>query len=132
MITHIVLLQLKRDTTDEQVTAVLQRIQHLQDTIPGIAQIVTGKNLSVQHKGYEYGFLMQFTSEEALKEYAAHPAYQPIKAELQRISLGNIVCDLQQEPSLNDHLNGVLHTIKTQVQSLMKSWQGTRNSETAS
>lgn len=124
MIMHIVLLQMKSETTPAQITTALQHVQALEHQIPGIVRIVTGKNLSGQHKSYTYGFLMQFVSEEAFKGYAAHPSYEPVRLELQNICQGNIVLDLQPPPS---PLEDLVHSVKSSLQALMRGWQGNRS-----
>jgi len=44
-----------------------------------------GKNLSINHQGYIYGFVMHFVDAEYLKAYAPHPAYQVVSKELRNI-----------------------------------------------
>ncbi len=127
MITHIVLLQMKPETTAEQMTAVLGMVRHLESSIPGLVRIDTEKNLSSQHRGYEYGFVMQFASHEALQGYATHPSYAPVKAELQRLCQSNIVFDFAQPTAPWEEL---FASLKTSFQSFMKGWQGTpKNNE---
>jgi uncharacterized protein YicC (UPF0701 family) len=67
MIDHIVLLQPKADVTEEEIMRVLSHVQGLQESIPGIVEAQVGKNLSVNHQGYVYGFVMRFVDEEHLK-----------------------------------------------------------------
>jgi Stress responsive A/B Barrel Domain len=85
MITHIVLLQPKPETSERELYDVFQQIQHMQDQIPGIINIKTGRNLSSSHQGYTHGFFIQFASEELFRGYAPHPAHKPVSDELQRI-----------------------------------------------
>jgi heme-degrading monooxygenase HmoA len=85
MINHVVLLQPKAEVTEEEITKVLSHVQGLQETIPGIIETRVGKNLSANHQGYVYGFVMHFVDEEHLKAYAPHPAHQVVSRELQDI-----------------------------------------------
>ena len=126
--THIVLLQLKPETTAEQMTQVFRLIQPLATMIPGLLRIDTQKNVSTLHKGYTYGFIMQFASPEALQGYAAHPSYAPVKAELQRLCQGNIVFDYAQATAPWEEF---VDSLKNGWQSFMKSWQGSQKKHNA-
>ncbi len=85
MLTHIVLLQPKPETTEEQITTALDHVKALQEAISGIIDVQAGRNLSDYNQGYTYGFVMRFTDSEHLKAYAPHPAHQVVSEELQRI-----------------------------------------------
>src|SRR5260370_24433360 len=85
MISHVVLLQPKAEATEEDITTVLSHVQDLQQSIPGIVETRVGRNLSVNHQGYVYGFVMRFVDAEHLKAYAPHPAHQLVSEELQNI-----------------------------------------------
>lgn len=86
MITHVVLLQPKSTVTDNEIAEALSHVRELQQTIPGIISVQTGKNLSNYNQGYTYGFIMQFSDAKNLKEYAPHPAHQVVSKELLQIS----------------------------------------------
>ena len=86
MITHVVLLQPKAETTEDEIATVLSHVQELQQKISGITEVHTGKNLSNYNRGYSHGFVMQFVDQEHLKIYASHPAHQVVSNELQSIS----------------------------------------------
>lgn len=85
MLTHIVLLQPKSETTEEQITAALEHVKALQNTIAGIIEVQAGKNMSDYNQGYTYGFVMRFIDAEHLEAYAPHPAHQIVSKELQSI-----------------------------------------------
>ncbi len=85
MVDHVVLLQPKAEVTQEEITTVLGHVQGLQESIPGIVETQVGKNLSVNHQGYVYGFVMRFVDAEHLKAYAPHPAHQVVSEKLQDI-----------------------------------------------
>jgi len=95
MISHIVLLQPKAEVTEEEITAVLSHVQGLQQHIPGIVETQVGRNLSVHHQGYVYGFVMRFVNAEHLKAYAPHPAHQVVSEELQNICQSIIDFDIE-------------------------------------
>src|SRR5438874_11010255 len=81
LLTHVVLLQPKPETTEEQITTALDHVKALQETIPGIIDIQAGRNLSNYNQGYTYGFVMRFIDKEHLKAYAPHPAHQVVSEE---------------------------------------------------
>jgi heme-degrading monooxygenase HmoA len=94
MIDHVVLLQPKAEVTEEEITRVLSHVQGLQETIPGIIETRVGKNLSVNHQGYVYGFVMRFVDSEHLKAYAPHPTHQVVSKELQNVCQSIIDFDI--------------------------------------
>ena len=94
MITHIVLLQPESETTMDELTQAFEHIQKLKQSIPGIIDIYTGENLSANHHGYTYGFVIYFTDSDSFKNYAPHPAHQIVSDELVRICSSIIDFDL--------------------------------------
>ncbi len=95
MISHVVLLQPKAEATEEDITTVLSHVQDLQQSIPGIVETRVGRNLSVNHQGYVYGFVMRFVDAEHLKAYAPHPAHQVVSEELQNICESIVDFDIE-------------------------------------
>lgn len=94
MITHVVLLKPKAETTPDEMRQVLAQVQTLQQSIPGIIDVQIGKNLSMNQQGYTYGFIMHFIDAEHLKAYAPHPAHRIVSDEIRRISSQVIDFDL--------------------------------------
>jgi len=94
MISHVVLLQPKAEATEEEIMTVLSHVQELQQRIPGIIETRVGKNLSMNHQGYVYGFVMCFVDAEHLKAYAPHPAHQGVSKELQTLCQSIIDFDI--------------------------------------
>src|SRR5437763_9597856 len=85
LLTHVVLLQPKPETTEEQIITAFDHVKALQEAISGILDVQAGKNMSNENQGYTYGFVMRFVDSERLKAYATHPAHQVVSEELQRI-----------------------------------------------
>jgi hypothetical protein len=98
MIFHSVLLDLKPETTAEEVEAVMTLIQALPQKIAGITNVVAGANLhtSPKNHGYTHGFILVFDTEEHFRAYAPHPDHQPVSQELRRICQNIIDFDLQE------------------------------------
>lgn len=127
MITHIVLLQMKPGIAPERITQTLHHIQQLEDSVPGLLHVQAGKNLSALHKGYEYGYIMQFASQAELQAFPSHPTYGPIKAELQLICQDNIVFDVAQPSS---PWNDLLSALKRGYQSFLHAVRGDKEHAT--
>jgi antibiotic biosynthesis monooxygenase (ABM) superfamily enzyme len=86
LITHIVLLQPKPETTSEETEAVLEQVKALKGKIPGLIEVQVGANGHTAHQGYTYGFVMRFVDDEHLKAYSPHPAHRVVSPELRRLS----------------------------------------------
>jgi heme-degrading monooxygenase HmoA len=95
MITHVVMLNPKTEVSADMIERVLDQVRGLQKDIPGIIETRVGKNLSANHQGYTYGFVMRFVNKEHLKAYAPHPAHQVVSRELQAICESIIDFDIE-------------------------------------
>jgi Stress responsive A/B Barrel Domain len=93
--THVVLLQLKAEIRPEEIYVALKHVETLQEAIPGIIDVQTGENRSMNHQGYTYGFVMHFVDGEHLKAYAPHPAHRVVSQELVRICSSIIDFDIE-------------------------------------
>lgn len=102
MITHVVLLQPKPETSEEEILALLQHAQVLQDIIPGIIAISAGKNRSVYHQGYTYGIIMHFVDEAHLTAHHPHPAHLAVVEELDRLCEQSIDFDVLEDLPLKN------------------------------
>ena len=87
MLTHVVLLQPKPETTPEDIHAALKGIEDLRQHIPEILDLQIGPSLSIANKqgGYSYGFVMRFAGKEQLDIYAVNPIHLAAGAELNRV-----------------------------------------------
>lgn len=101
MITHIVLLKPKGETTEQEIDAALEGIRKLQDSIPVILNVRVGKNLngySEKNKGYTHGFTMRFANKDDLGVYAVSPIHRAAGNELRRVCESIIDFDLPIAP----------------------------------
>ena len=85
MVTHVVLIQPKAETSKEQIETVLKQTQALKDIIPGIQDVHGGENLSQHTQGYQYGMVMYFESMQHLKDYLPHPAHLVVAKEIMKL-----------------------------------------------
>ena len=98
MIAHVVLLQPKTTTTNEELSAFLERVRALQQVIPGIVAISVGENRSMHHRGFTHGIIMHFVDEAHLQAHHSHPAHLAVVEELDRICQQTIDFDLPDDP----------------------------------
>jgi quinol monooxygenase YgiN len=94
MITHVVLLQPKAATTEEQLAIFLDHVRELQKQIPGIISISAGKNRSPYASAYTHGIIMRFIDEAHLQAHHPHPAHVAVVEELDRLCESSIDFDL--------------------------------------
>jgi stress responsive alpha/beta barrel protein len=94
MIAHVVLLQPKVTTTNEELSAFLERVRVLQQVVPGIVAISVGENRSMHHHGFTHGIIMQFVDEAHLQAHHSHPAHVAVVEELDRLCQQSIDFDL--------------------------------------
>ena len=94
MITHVVLLQPKTETTDEELATILEHVRDLQQVIPGIVSVSVGKNHSMYHRGFSHGIIMRFVDEAHLQAHHPHPAHLAVVEELDRLCQQTIDFDL--------------------------------------
>ncbi len=71
---HVVSVKWKADATPEQVKAALTGVHALQKAYPGITRVWT--NAIKKQGDWSTVFVMEFASEQALKDYANSPAQQ--------------------------------------------------------
>jgi len=96
MITHVVLIQPKVSTTNEQLTAFLQHVLTLQQVIPGILSISVGENRSDYQGEFTHGIIMRFVDEAHLQAHHTHPAHVAVVTELDRLCQQSIDFDLPE------------------------------------
>ena len=84
-VVHVVTIKWKAGTTPEQIASALQGAQTVANSYKGITRIWT-KALKVQGTGSTHAIVMEFASEQALKDYANseaqkewYKAYLPIR-----------------------------------------------------
>ena len=103
MIFHTVLLELKPETTIDEIEAAMALVRELPQKIEGITDVIAGANLHTtpKNQGYTHGFILIFDTEEHFRAYAPHPNHQPVSQALRRISRTIVDFDLLQEGNGN-------------------------------
>ncbi|NLT54211.1 MAG: Dabb family protein [Actinomycetales bacterium] len=89
---HILLLQPRPDTTQEEIDACRVAVSSLVGRIPGVLDCHWGVNLAApdRREGLSHGFSMDFSDLESLRAYGPHPEHQSV-ATLVRATFERIV-----------------------------------------
>jgi len=75
MYRHIVLLNLKPDTTDAQRDAIFDRLRALPAQIDALAEYLVGPDLGWADDNAEIGIVARFASRDDFETYRDHPAH---------------------------------------------------------
>jgi hypothetical protein len=94
MVIHIVLLFPKAETSEGQLSVALEHVEALQQAIPGLFSVLTGRNASQYHQGYTHGIIMYFRNEASLAAHHPHPAHVAVVEELEGLCQHMIDFDL--------------------------------------
>jgi acyl carrier protein len=78
LVTQVMLLRLKVDTTDRALTTFFKAVQQAQPHIPCLIAVATGENHSEAHRGFTHGIFLHFDHDPT--EAKAHPKYQDLIA----------------------------------------------------
>lgn len=84
MLTHMVLISLRDDVTDEQVDALVAGLEALPGQIDAIEEYRVGRDMGLAEGNADVGIIARFASPEALRTYVDHPAHQRVVTELIR------------------------------------------------
>jgi hypothetical protein len=92
MITHIVLLELKKSAKPAQIRAMFAALAGLKKKIPGIVSFEYGPYSSPEgfNKGYTHGFVMTFKSAKARDAYLPHPEHEKVKKKVLALLEGGL------------------------------------------
>lgn len=84
MIRHIVLLKARPGVTESQIAAIFADLLTIQDKLPGILAIHSGRSESPEmiERGYLHGFTADFADWHALATYQDHPDHKRVGAAL--------------------------------------------------
>lgn len=90
MVEHMVILKFGPETTEAQLDECVRRAQTLNE-IPGVVDLVAGRNVSDRSHGFAIGLAVRFTDQASLDAYNPHPLHQAFVAFLSEIGLGDIL-----------------------------------------
>jgi hypothetical protein len=80
MIRHLVLFKLQSDLPESAAVLIFAALKALQQQMPGIINISTGKDASPEglQRGHTHGFTVDFVDAAARDAYLPHPAHQKL------------------------------------------------------
>lgn len=82
MLTHIVLIRLADDASEDRVGELVAGLRALPDQIPEIRSYTVARDLGLAEGNYDLVVTGRFASPEDLRTYLAHPAHQQVVREL--------------------------------------------------
>jgi hypothetical protein len=75
MFSHIGILTLKPDTTQEQVSALATALEALVGVVPGLVSATVERDAKLREGNADLIFRMQFDEQSSWEGYSAHPAH---------------------------------------------------------
>lgn len=92
MITHMVLLRIRKDVPKQQVDAVFAELASLKSKIPGILTYSGGPYSSPEgmQRGFTHGFCMTFKDAASRDTYLPHPEHEKCKKNVLAVLDGGI------------------------------------------
>ncbi|MGR3497003.1 Dabb family protein [Citreimonas sp.] len=92
MIRHIVLVRFAPQTEAVEIEAIWRDLSALKDSVPGILSFAAGRNDSPEGfgRGYEHGFVVDFTDGAARDAYLDHPDHVRAGARLVAATDGGV------------------------------------------
>ena len=81
---HAVVVRLKPETPEEATRAILQALDDLRHTIPGLLDFSGGSYSSPEglNQGFTHGFIMTFADAASRDVYLPHPAHEAVKGQI--------------------------------------------------
>ena len=92
MIRHIVLTKFKSEISEQTITGIYDGLSELTKKLPGAAGFTGGRSESPEQieRGYMHGFVIDFDSWGALKNYAENEEHQALGSQLVANAVGGI------------------------------------------
>ena len=92
MMTHLVLLRVKKDVPKKDVDRVFASLAALKGKIPGLLSFSGGPYSSGEglSRGYTHGFSMTFSDAAARDAYLPHPEHEKVKGQVLAVLDGGL------------------------------------------
>jgi hypothetical protein len=92
MIRHIVLTKFKSETSENKIAEIYTGLSALVDKLPGAMSFIGGRSQSPEQieRGYMHGFVIDFESWDALKNYADNEEHKALGGQLVENAIGGI------------------------------------------
>ena len=92
MVTHMVLLRIRKDVPAAEIARVFAALAGLKGKIPGLLSFAGGPYSSGEgmNRGFTHGFAMTFADERARDAYLPHPEHEKVKARVLEVLDGGV------------------------------------------
>ena len=92
MMTHAVLLRIRREVPKKDVERIFAELAAMKPKVPGMLSFAGGPYSSSEglNKGFTHGFVMTFRDAAARDAYLAHPAHEAVKGRVLEVLDGGI------------------------------------------
>ena len=92
MIRHIVLTKFKSETSENKIAEIYSGLSALVDKLPGAMSFTGGRSQRPEQieRGYMHGFVIDFESWDALKNYADNEEHKALGGQLVENAIGGI------------------------------------------
>jgi hypothetical protein len=96
MVVHVVLMRLRPGVSGAALDALARQLADLAESVAGSESCVVGANVTGEplSQGFEFGFVLRFTSHAELDAYHVNPAHLPISLAIRDVSETVLVFDL--------------------------------------
>jgi hypothetical protein len=102
VVAHVVLFRPKPELTSDERRAFLAALQHALTSIPVIQRARVGRRLrlgrqydSLNPQDFPYAAILEFASDDDLREYLEHPAHEMLGAQFYITSQAAMVLDFE-------------------------------------
>lgn len=92
MIRHIVLTKFKPETPEHKIADIYKALSALAGKLPGAQNFTGGRSESPEQieRGYMHGFVIDFDSWDALKNYAENEEHKALGGQLVENAIGGV------------------------------------------
>ena len=104
MLHHIVFIEFKPETSDEQIAVLEQQFDALPDQIIEIQLYEFGRDVVRSERSYDFALVSGFANLDAMKRYQVHPAHQKVVAYIKEISADIRAVDFETQYSAPENL----------------------------
>lgn len=94
IVTQVILLRLKAETTDHALATFFKAVQQAQPHMPCLVAVATGENQSEAHRGFTHGIFLHFDHDP--QEAKVHPKYQDLLTKARDLCEQVVIFELPQ------------------------------------
>lgn len=95
MITHLVFLKFKAETTEAEIQQLAEGLGGLPQKIEEIREFRFGTDVIHSERSYDFGLVSSFDDLDALQRYQVHAEHQKVGAHIKAITSGVVAVDFE-------------------------------------